>query len=63
LRRNKQKAKKMDCPDHFNVQKRVEKALKLGLPVVLTEKNAVRLPEWLLGNKRVFVCGVGVINY
>jgi tetraacyldisaccharide 4'-kinase len=62
LQRNYHIAKKMDCPDDFNVQKKVEKGLEFGLPVVITEKNAVRLPEWLLGNKRVFVCGVGVIN-
>ncbi|MDR1830961.1 MAG: tetraacyldisaccharide 4'-kinase [Candidatus Fibromonas sp.] len=60
LRKNYHVVKKIDCPDHFNVQKKVEKALKLGLPVVITEKNAVRLPERLLENKRVFVCGVGV---
>jgi len=62
LQRNYRIAKKIDCPDHFNVQKKAEDALKSGLPVVLTEKNAVRLPERLLENKRVFVCGVGVIN-
>jgi len=62
LQRNYNIAKKMDCPDHFNIQKKAEDALKSGLPVVLTEKNAVRLPERLLENKRVFVCGVGVIK-
>jgi len=60
LQRNYHIAKKIDCPDHFNVQKKVEYALKLDLPVVITEKNAVRLPERLIENKMLFVCGVEV---
>jgi len=60
LQKNYHIAKKIDCRDHFRIKKKVIKALELGLPVVITEKNAVCLPEWLLGNKRVFVCGVGV---
>ncbi|MCL2283254.1 MAG: tetraacyldisaccharide 4'-kinase [Fibromonadales bacterium] len=56
LKRNYCIVKKIDCPDHFNIQKKTEQALKLGLPVVITEKNAVRLPEFILSNKNVFIC-------
>ncbi len=60
LQKNYHIAKKIDCPDHFNIQKKAEEALKLSLPIVLTEKNAIRLPKQLLENKNVFVCGVNI---
>jgi len=58
LERNYRVVKKIDCPDHFDISKKVEQALKLGLPVVITEKNAIRLPESILKNKNVVVCGL-----
>jgi len=60
LRKNYFIAEKIICRDHFNIQKKAEKALKFGLPVVITEKNAVRLPQTLLENENLFVSGVSV---
>jgi len=62
LRRNYFIAKKIDCRDHYNIYKKTKKALKFGLPVVITEKNAIRLPQTLLENKNLFVCGVKVTS-
>ncbi|MDR3000071.1 MAG: tetraacyldisaccharide 4'-kinase [Fibromonadaceae bacterium] len=62
LQRNYSIVKKIDCPDHFNIQKKVEQALKLGLPVVVTEKNAVRLEPQLLENKNLFISKMFVAN-
>ena len=60
LQKNYSIAEKIDCPDHFNIQKKTEQALKLGLPVVITEKNASRLPQSVLVNRNIFVCELGV---
>ncbi|MCL2102386.1 MAG: tetraacyldisaccharide 4'-kinase [Fibromonadales bacterium] len=60
LQRDYSIAKKIDCWDHFNVLKKAENALKLGLPVVVTEKNAVRLTPQLLEKKNLFVCELAV---
>ncbi|MCL1956189.1 MAG: tetraacyldisaccharide 4'-kinase [Fibromonadales bacterium] len=46
-------AKKIKCKDHSkNIQKIAMQVLKLGLPVVITEKDAVKLN---LQNKNIFV--------
>jgi tetraacyldisaccharide 4'-kinase len=60
LQKNYCIVKKIDCPDHFNIQKKVEQALKIGLPVVITEKNASCLSQSVLENRSVFVCGLRV---
>jgi len=60
LQKNYSIAKKIDCPDHFNIQKKIEQALKLGLPVVITEKNASRLSQSVLESRNVFVCELEV---
>jgi tetraacyldisaccharide 4'-kinase len=60
LRKKYSIAKKIDCPDHFNIQKKAEQALKLGLPVVITEKNASRLSQGVLENRNIFVCAMEV---
>ena len=62
LEKNYSIVKKIDCPDHFNIHKKTEQALKLGLPVVITEKNAVRLPQGLLENKNLFVCKLKLVQ-
>jgi len=60
LERSYSIVKKIDCPDHFNIHKKTEQALKLGLPVVITEKNAVRLPQQLLENKNLFISTISL---
>jgi len=46
-------AKKIKCKDHSkNIQKMAMQVLKLGLPVVITEKDSVKLN---LQNKNIFV--------
>jgi len=60
LQKNYSIAEKIDCPDHFNIQKKAQQALKLGLPVVITEKNASRLSQSVLENKNIFVCELEV---
>jgi len=60
LERNYRVVKKIDCPDHFDISKKVEQTLKMGLPVVITEKNAVRLPEQLLENKNLFISAISL---
>jgi len=62
LRKNYSIVKKIDCSDHFNIQKKIEQALKLGLPVVITEKNASCLSQGILESGNVFVCGLGVVS-
>jgi len=54
--------KKIECIDHSkNIQKNVINALKLGLPVVITEKDAVKLNEDVLQNKNLFVATLSVL--
>jgi len=60
LERNYRIVKRIDCPDHFNIRKKAEQALKLGLPVVTTEKNAVCLPPQLLENKNLFISKISL---
>jgi tetraacyldisaccharide 4'-kinase len=60
LRKNYSIVKKIDCPDHSNIQRKTERALKLGLPVVITEKNASRLSQGVLENRNVFVCAMEI---
>ncbi len=49
-------AKKIECKDHsVNIQKNVMQILKLGLPIVITEKDAVKLSKDILQNKNIFV--------
>ena len=52
-------AKKIKCRDHSkNIQKKVIKILKQNLPLVITEKDSVKLSECVLQNKNVFVAGL-----
>jgi len=54
--------KKIECRDHSkNIQKNVIKALKFGLPVVITEKDAVKLNESILQNKNLFVATLSIL--
>jgi tetraacyldisaccharide 4'-kinase len=49
-------AKKIKCKDHSkNIQKKAIQILKLGLPVIITEKDSVKLSEDVLRNKNIFV--------
>jgi len=48
--------KKIECKDHSeNIQKIVMQILKMGLPIVITEKDAVKLDGDILLNKSIFV--------
>jgi len=54
--------KKIECRDHSkNIQKNVMKALKLGLPVVITEKDAVKLSEDVLQSENLFVATLSIL--
>jgi len=49
-------AKKIKCKDHSkNIQKMVIQVLKIGLPIVITEKDLVKLSKDVLLNKSIFV--------
>jgi len=51
-------AKKIECKDHSkNIQKIAMQVLKQGLPVVITEKDAIKLN---LQNKNIFVAGLKI---
>ena len=57
IERNYSVAKKIHCRDHSkNIQKKIEQALKFGLPVVVTEKDSVKLSESVLMSENVYVC-------
>jgi tetraacyldisaccharide 4'-kinase len=61
LQKNYFIVKKIECRDHSkNIQRKVEQALKTGLPIVITEKNASRLSQSILRNRNIFVCSLGV---
>jgi len=52
-------AKKIECKDHSKkIQNKVMQILKLGLPIVITEKDAVKLSKDVLQNKNIFVAGL-----
>jgi len=52
-------AKKIKCKDHSKkIQNKVMQVLKLGLPIVITEKDAVKLSEDVSKNKSIFVAGL-----
>jgi len=54
--------KEIKCRDHSkNIQKNVIKALKLGLPVVITEKDAVKLSEDVLRSENLFVATLSIL--
>ena len=56
LQKNYSIAKMIVCRDHSkNIQKEVVQALELGLPVVITEKDSVKLDECILQNKNLHV--------
>jgi tetraacyldisaccharide 4'-kinase len=57
IARNYSLAKKIDCRDHSkDIQKKIRQALRLGLPVVVTEKDFVKLSEDVLRSERLYVC-------
>jgi tetraacyldisaccharide-1-P 4'-kinase len=57
LQKNYSIAKKIECKDHSkHIQAKVEQALKTGLPVAVTEKDAVKLSENVLQNKNLHIC-------
>jgi tetraacyldisaccharide 4'-kinase len=61
LQRNYSIAKKIKCNDHSkNIQKNAIRLLKLGLPVIITEKDSVKLSEDVLRNRNVFVAELNV---
>ncbi|MDR2579817.1 MAG: tetraacyldisaccharide 4'-kinase [Fibromonadaceae bacterium] len=61
LRNNYFLTKKIECSDHSkNIQKKAEKALKTGLPVVITEKDSVKLSEDVLQNPNLYVCELAI---
>jgi tetraacyldisaccharide 4'-kinase len=54
--------KKIKCRDHSkNIQKDIIKALKFGLPVVITEKDSVKLNKEILQNKNIFVATLSIL--
>ena len=60
LQRKYRIKKKIICKDHFNIQHKIEQALKLGLPIVITEKNAAPLPNSILKNNLVFISTISL---
>jgi len=57
IEKNYSVVKKIDCKDHSkSIQKKVKQALKFGLPVVITEKDSVKLSESVLMSDKVYVC-------
>jgi tetraacyldisaccharide 4'-kinase len=56
LQKNYTVTKKIKCKDHSkNIQKKAIRLLKLGLPVIITEKDSVKLSKDVLLNRNIFV--------
>jgi tetraacyldisaccharide 4'-kinase len=61
LQKNYSIAKKIECKDHSkNIQAKVKYALKAGLPIVVTEKDSVKLSKSILQNKNLYVCSLSL---